>query len=66
MLRLFAVLALILLAACKREPDFDTRYKAAEQQLQASSAAIDRELNAAQSDAAAAGIAASDGASDPI
>jgi len=66
MRRLFAVLALVLLAACKREPDFDTRYKAAEQQLQASSAAIDRELDAAQGDAAAAGIAPSSTPDDPI
>ncbi len=50
--------ALILLAAlsgCRQEPDFDQRYRQTQQKIDAKAAAIDRELDAAASDAAAAG-----------
>ena len=55
----------VLLAGCQREPEtFDDRYNAARQQLEASGAAIDREIEAsASADAAdAAGAGSSDAA----
>ena len=54
MIRPAAILALILLAGCKQQ-SFDERYKSAQQKLEAKTAAIDRELAAAESDAAQAG-----------
>ncbi len=47
----WVLLALVLLGCC-RKPDFDERYTAARQKMEASASAIDHE------------IAASDGASD--
>ena len=47
------VLLVFLLLGCGRKPDFDERYSAARQKLEASASAIDHE------------IAASDDASDP-
>ena len=63
--RLIAAAA-VLLAGCQREPaTFDDRYNAARQQLDASGAAIDREIEAsASADAADAAGAVGSGASD--
>ena len=50
------LLALLLLGSCGRQqPDFDERYAAARQKLEASAAAIDHEIaaSASASDAAA-------------
>ena len=65
--RLIAAAA-VLLAGCQREPaTFDDRYNAARQQLDASGAAIDREIEAsASADAAGAvGAGASNAAAAP-
>ena len=65
--RLIAAAA-VLLAGCQREPEtFDDRYNAARQQLDASAAAIDREIEAsASADAANASEAgSSDAAAAP-
>ncbi len=59
MTRMVAILALMLLAACKQQT-FDERYTAARQKLEAKSAAIDKDLAAAQSDAAEAGVIPAD------
>ena len=51
------LLALLLVSGCGRQqPDFDERYAAARQKLEASAAAIDHEIaaSASASDAAAA------------
>ena len=53
-MRRLIVSLLLLLAAYQREKSFDERYKAAQEKLAGKSAAIDRELDAAASDAAAA------------
>ena len=66
--RLIAAAA-VLLAGCQREPEtFDDRYNAARQQLDASGAAIDREIEAsASADAANASEAgSSDAAAAPM
>ena len=49
------VIALVLFG-CRKQPDFDQRYTAARQKLEASAAAIDNEIvaSASASDAAAA------------
>lgn len=38
--------ALLFLAGCKREPDFDTRYKAAQERIDKSAKEIDAEIRA--------------------
>ena len=48
-------LALTLLAGCKQQ-SFDERYKSAQHKLEATAAKIDKDLSAAQSDAAEAGV----------
>ncbi|MBS0482287.1 MAG: hypothetical protein JSR96_09065 [Proteobacteria bacterium] len=51
----------LLLAACRQEPDFDDRYKAAQQQIDARGVAIDKEIETGApvtSDAATATAAA--------
>lgn len=47
MRRALILAVLALSAACRREPDFDQRYKAAQQRLEAKSAGIDRDLASA-------------------
>ena len=54
-----AVLIVTLLTGCKQQ-SFDERYKSAQQKLEAKTAAIDKDLAVAQSDAAAAGVIATD------
>ncbi|MDE2435143.1 MAG: hypothetical protein KGM49_02675 [Sphingomonadales bacterium] len=44
MRRAAIILGLVLIAGCRREPSFDERYKAAQQRIDAKSAAIDKEL----------------------
>ena len=44
MARRMALTALVLLAACQREPDFDERYAQAEKAIASKAAALDREL----------------------
>ena len=61
MMRIAALLALALLAACKQQ-SFDERYQTAQRQLAAKTAAIDHDLAAAQSDAAEAGVVPTDAA----
>lgn len=61
MMRIVALLVLILLAGCKQQ-SFDERYNAAQKKLEAKSAAIDKDLAVAQSDAAEAGVIPSDAA----
>jgi len=61
MIRIAAALALMLLAGCKQQ-SFDERYKSAQHKLEAKAAAIDQDLAAAQSDAAAAGVIPTDAA----
>jgi hypothetical protein len=54
----FAFIIVLTLTACSREPSFDERYTATQQQLAKKSATIERELAAATataSDAAADG-----------
>ncbi|MFM5918647.1 MAG: hypothetical protein ACKOOL_14090 [Novosphingobium sp.] len=63
MSRFCTVLALLLLAGCQRE-SFDERYQSAQHKLDAKSAAIDHDLAAAASDAAAAGVMPSEGPGD--
>jgi hypothetical protein len=53
MIRAPIALCLALLAGCNREPDFDQRFKAAGERLETKAAAIDKELDAAQREAAA-------------
>jgi len=48
------LIVLAALAACKQEPDFDQRFDQTRQKIDARAAAIDRELDAAASDAAVA------------
>ena len=59
MRRVAGIFALLLLAACKQQ-SFDERYKAAQHRLDAKTAAIDKDLAAAQSDAADAGVIQAD------
>ncbi|PKB13440.1 hypothetical protein B0I00_3240 [Novosphingobium kunmingense] len=54
MLRYAILGALIALSGCQREPTFDEAFKANEADLASKAAAIDAELDAAQSDAAMA------------
>ena len=61
MLRFAAIAAFLLLAACKQQT-FDERYTAARQKLEAKAGAIDKDLAAAQSDAAEAGVIPTDAA----
>ena len=61
MMRFAAIFALILLAGCKQQ-SFDERFKSAQHKLDVKTAGIDRDLAAAQSDAAEAGIIPADGA----
>lgn len=42
------MLLLLLTVACQREPDFDQRYKTAEQKLAEKSQAMDREIAASE------------------
>ena len=60
-MRLTALVALASLAGC-RQQSFDERYQAAQHKLEAKTAAIDQDLAAAQSDAAAAGVLPTDAA----
>lgn len=66
MIRTLALVMVAALAGCSK-PSFDERYSSARQQLDKKAVAIDRELDAASSDAAAAGVLPSedaDGAAD--
>lgn len=47
MRRAAVVVALLVVAACKREPSFDDRYNATANSIEQRAARIDRELNAA-------------------
>ena len=47
------LLAAILLAGCRQEPDFDERYEKAQAAIRARAAAIDRDLAAAAREARA-------------
>ncbi len=58
-MRAALILALVVLGGCKREPTFDEAFKANEAALASKAAAIDAELDAAQSDAALPGDAVS-------
>lgn len=58
MARVLTALAFTLLACCRQEPDFDERYTAAQQRIEAKAGAIEDELAAAQRDAAAGDSAA--------
>lgn len=60
-MRIAAILALILLTGCKQQ-SFDERYASAQHKLEAKAASIDRDLAAAQSDAAEAGVIPTDAA----
>lgn len=42
-----AIIALVLLAACKREPTFDQRYEEAEKHIRSTAAEIDAEIGKA-------------------
>lgn len=53
-MRRAAFLLLLLLAACKEEPDFDTRYDKAAKEIEARAKAMDAEIAKAN---AAAGVA---------
>ena len=55
MSRTIAALGLILLAGCHRQT-FDERYQNAQSKLEGKASAIDQDLAAASSDAAAAGV----------
>jgi len=55
MSRTIAALGLILLAGCHRQT-FDERYQDARHKLEGKASAIDQDLAAASSDAAAAGV----------
>lgn len=48
------LVTLTSLSACKQEPDFDQRFAQTREKIDARAAAIDRELDIAASDAAAA------------
>ena len=61
MRRLAALIALVLLAGCKQQ-SFDDRYQAAQKKIEAKTASMDKDLAAAESDAAAAGVLATDAA----
>ena len=61
MVRMTALMALILIAGCKQQ-SFDERYKSAQHKLEATAAKMDKDLSAAQSDAAEAGVIPSDAA----
>lgn len=54
-MRTAIILGALLIAGCKREPDFDERYAAAQRQLEAKSAGIDRDIATGSSDPASAG-----------
>jgi len=49
-----AIVLLLLLSACSREPDFDQRYTEAQRKLAAKSAAMDRDLSHEQGTTAVA------------
>lgn len=53
-----AVLALLALAGCQREPSFDERYDAASKSVAASGAALESELTAREEWRAAEDVAA--------
>jgi len=58
-MRVPIALALMMLAGCHREPDFDERYASAEAALRGKAAAIDSEIAARESEASAADAVAS-------
>ncbi|MGB3807703.1 MAG: hypothetical protein WA936_10935 [Erythrobacter sp.] len=47
-MRGLAILALVILCGCEREPTFDERYEAAQEEIEAKAAELDRELERAQ------------------
>ncbi len=53
-----ALLALLALAACQKEPDFDTRYDDAATRIEARARAIDADLAKAEAGDAATGAPA--------
>jgi hypothetical protein len=54
-MRYALVLAILVLAGCKQEPDFDARYDAAEKHIRAKAGAIDAELAARERQRAQSG-----------
>ena len=52
--RVGLVLPLLLVAACKDEPDFETRYEKASDEIEARAKAMDADIAAAEKAAAAA------------
>jgi len=48
------LLPLLILAACKEEPDFDTRYDKAAKEIEARAKAMDAEIAKANADAGTA------------
>lgn len=55
MARALMILPILLLAACDREPDFDTRYEAAASEIEARAKAMDAAVAASEKAARAAG-----------
>lgn len=55
MARALMILPLLLLAACDREPDFDTRYDAVASEIEARAKAMDAAVAASEKAARAAG-----------
>lgn len=54
----FLLLPLLLLAACKDEPDFDTRYDKAAKEIEARAKAMDADIAESEKAAAASGLSA--------
>ena len=52
----FLLVPLLLLAACKDEPDFDTRYDKAAKEIEARAKAMDADIAEAEKAAAAKGL----------
>ena len=52
----FLLLPLLALAACKDEPDFDTRYDKAAKEIEARAKAMDADIAEAEKAAAAKGL----------
>jgi hypothetical protein len=59
-MRLTAVLALLLITACRGEPDFDERYDQASEEITAKADAIDAELQRREKKAGNANEAANE------
>ena len=54
----FLLVPLLFLAACKDEPDFDTRYDKAAKEIEARAKAMDADIAESEKAAAASGLSA--------